>query len=74
MFTYGEIEFLTLARVLVWVQKTYKDADEDCTHNAFNNPGGVFMDLGHGSGKGVLAAALSHPFKSVRGIELLESL
>ena len=37
-------------------------------------PGGVFYDLGHGTGKPALAAALLHDFESVNGIEILESL
>ena len=32
------------------------------------------IDLGHGTGKGVLAACLMHPFESCRGIEILENL
>ena len=35
---------------------------------------GNFYDLGSGSGKGVIAAALIHPFKKCIGIELLNSL
>jgi hypothetical protein len=35
---------------------------------------GKFLDLGSGTGKGCLAAALVHPFESVHGIELLSSL
>ena len=60
VFTYGEIEFVSYYQVFLWIQKTYKDADPDCWHNAFNKPGGVYMDLGHGSGKGILAAAMTH--------------
>ena len=30
-------------------------------------PGGVFYDLGHGTGKPALAAALLHDFESVNG-------
>jgi hypothetical protein len=35
---------------------------------------GKFVDMGSGTGKGCLAAALLHPFDSVVGIELLEKL
>ena len=72
--TYGEIEYKTLSRVFKWIQKFYKDSDPDCWHNAFNVPGGIFLDLGHGLGKGILSATLAHQFKYCRGIELLESL
>lgn len=37
-------------------------------------PGGVFVDLGSGTGKACIAAALLHPFEAVRGIETLEGL
>ena len=37
-------------------------------------PGGVFVDLGSGSGKGILAAALTHNFDKCVGIEILDSL
>lgn len=63
--TYGEIEFRSLCLVFKWIQKTY---------NAFEESGGVFMDLGHGTGKGLLAAALMHEFEQCQGIELLASL
>ena len=56
--TYGEIVFESFGKVLRWIQKNYKDEDSSCWHNAFNNPGGTFIDLGHGTGKVVLAAAL----------------
>ena len=58
--TYGEIEFKSLFQVFKWIQETQKDKDPDSWHNAFNVPGGTFVDLGHGSGKGVLAGALMH--------------
>ena len=36
--------------------------------------GGVFYDLGSGTGKGCLGAALLHPFDAVYGVEILETL
>ena len=72
--TYGEIEFPSFCKVFRWVQKTYKGDDPHCWHNAFNNPGGVFIDLGHGTGKGMLAGAFMHQFESCKGIEILENL
>jgi tRNA G46 methylase TrmB len=62
--TYGELTFATLAVVLRWVART-SDLPER---------GGTFVDLGHGNGKGLLAAALMHPFERVVGIEYLEDL
>ena len=59
-FVYGEVEFNSFFQVFNLIKKVYKDADPECWHNAFNKPGGVFIDLGHGSGKGILAAALTH--------------
>ena len=72
--TYGEIEFKSFFQVFKWIQKTHKDKDPDCWHNAFNNPGGTFVDLGHGTGKGILSGAFMHQFERVWGIEILESL
>ena len=72
--TYGEIEFKSFYQIFRWIQQTFKDTDPDCWHNAFNNPGGSFIDLGHGTGKGVLCGALMHQFEKSWGIELLESL
>ena len=57
---YGEIEFKTFNRIFRWLQNTWKDEDPDCWHNAFNVPGGTFVDLGAGTGKGILSAAFSH--------------
>ena len=37
-------------------------------------PGGTFLDLGHGTGKGILSGALMHQFEKCWGIEILESL
>ena len=34
----------------------------------------TFVDLGHGSGKGILTACLLYPFKKCMGIELLDKL
>ena len=72
--TYGEIEFNSFCLVFKWIQKTQKDKDPQCWHNAFNNPGGTFVDLGHGTGKGILCGTIMHQFERCWGIELLESL
>ena len=72
--TYGEIEFKSFFQVFKWIQSTWKDKDADCWHNAFNVPGGTFIDLGHGAGKGILSGAFMHQFEKCWGIEILESL
>ena len=61
-------------RIFTWIQRTYKDKDPDCWHNAFNNPGGIFMDLGHGTGKVILISPMMHQFDKCCGIELLKNL
>ena len=63
-FTYGEIRYKSLACILKYIQK----------RGDFTKPGGTFVDLGSGQGKGLLAAGLMHSFEKVVGIELLECL
>lgn len=63
VFTYGEIDFACIARVLYDLK----------VHCALPG-GGSFYDLGSGTGKVVLAAALLHNFSSCRGVELLRGL
>ena len=63
--TYGEIHFESLAECFAYIKNKY---------DAFPSAGGTFIDLGHGTGKGVLAACLMHRFEKCMGIELLESL
>jgi hypothetical protein len=59
-FTYGEVEFVHIAKVL------------DIT---LPKAGEVFVDLGCGTGKCVVAAALAYPqLAEVRGIELMRPL
>jgi len=58
-FTYGEITFDSLARIL---------------DQAGTGRGGAFYDLGSGTGKVVIAAALLGNFDKAIGIELLEDL
>lgn len=43
-------------------------------HHVLEKPGGVFLDIGSGSGKAVFAATLIHDFDACYGIEILESL
>jgi hypothetical protein len=60
-FVYGEINFSSFATVLQIIVP-------------YLQRGGVFMDLGHGTGKACVAAALLYDFESVNGVEMLESL
>jgi hypothetical protein len=59
--TYGEISFDALASVLY-------------AHVDLPPGGGVFVDLGSGNGRGVIAACMMHKFYRAVGIELLPSL
>lgn len=62
---YGEVVFAPFKRVI----------DQLIRQNlVLTKPGGVFLDIGSGSGKAVFAAALSHDFDACYGIEILEGL
>ena len=56
---YGEVTLAALAGVLWGLRRP---------------SGGVFVDLGSGSGKGVVGALLVHDWDEVRGVEVLEGL
>ncbi len=58
-YIYGEIDFLSFAELLA---------------KSHAKPGDIFMDLGAGTGKAVIAAALLLPFQQCIGIELLTPL
>jgi SAM-dependent methyltransferase len=58
---YGEVSFKSLGQVL-WSSQLQLP------------PGGIFYDLGSGTGRGCFAATLLHDFDKVIGIELLEGL
>jgi precorrin-6B methylase 2 len=59
-FTYGEVEFASMIPMLDMCEI---------------EPGEVFWDLGCGTGKCLIAAALLHPeLSAVKGVELLEGL
>ena len=62
---YGEISFASYAIAIEKIKNKY---------GGLQMPGGVFYDLGHGTGKPSLAAALLHDFQSCTGIEILEAL
>lgn len=62
---YGEIRFESYAIAIEKIKNKY---------GGLQSPGGVFYDLGSGTGKPTLSAALLHDFDKVKGIELLQGL
>jgi SAM-dependent methyltransferase len=62
---YGEISFNSFAVAVEKVKNKY---------GGLSKPGGIFYDIGAGTGKPALAAALLHDFDEVRGIEILDGL
>ena len=63
--TYGEIEFISVAEIFEFIREEY---------GVFSKPGGVFVDLGSGIGKGLVAGALMHEFEEWVGVEVLDDL
>ena len=61
---YGEIPFTSMEVIF----KTLK------TLNLLPDNGGVFYDLGSGSGRSTIQGALLHNFESCKGIEIMSSL
>jgi len=64
-YTYGELEMDALHLLLNIVKSTYGPLFQGK---------GLFLDLGSGTGKACIAAALLHPFERVVGIEALDCL
>ncbi|ETV92550.1 hypothetical protein H310_13214 [Aphanomyces invadans] len=62
---YGEIDFRHFRTVFASILKR---------HDVLSKPGGVFLDIGCGSGRPVFAAALLHDFDECVGYEILEGL
>eukprot|EP00359_Climacostomum_virens_P001500 CAMPEP_0204898926 /NCGR_PEP_ID=MMETSP1397-20131031/1557_1 /ASSEMBLY_ACC=CAM_ASM_000891 /TAXON_ID=49980 /ORGANISM="Climacostomum Climacostomum virens, Strain Stock W-24" /LENGTH=243 /DNA_ID=CAMNT_0052066817 /DNA_START=2917 /DNA_END=3648 /DNA_ORIENTATION=+ len=62
--TYGELDFISFA-------ETFEVIKRECGQL---KPGGLFVDLGSGTGKGVIAGALLNDFAECWGIELLNGL
>lgn len=63
--TYGELDF-TLVNNLITMLKNQ--------HTRFYAGSGIFLDLGSGCGKACVAAALSHQFAKVVGVETMGCL
>mmetsp|Transcript_14424 Transcript_14424/g.35148 ORF Transcript_14424/g.35148 Transcript_14424/m.35148 type:complete len:242 (-) Transcript_14424:454-1179(-) len=62
---YGEIRFDPYALTMEKIKKWY---------GGLQKPGGVFYDIGSGTGKPTFAAALLHDFDKAYGVEILEGL
>mmetsp|Transcript_13038 Transcript_13038/g.13027 ORF Transcript_13038/g.13027 Transcript_13038/m.13027 type:complete len:106 (+) Transcript_13038:61-378(+) len=63
--TYGEIVYSSIAEVFEFIKEEY---------GSFMKPGGTFIDLGSGIGKGVITGALLHEFEECLGVEILDDL
>ena len=62
--TYGEITFNGMYKIFQKLREL----------GFVETFGGVFVDIGHGSGKCVFAACLCHNFQATYGIEILSGL
>lgn len=73
---YGEITFETIGTVFEKIKRVYGKPGVGASGSAgvLQSRGGVFYDLGSGTGKPVIAAAILHNFDVCYGIEVLEGL
>jgi hypothetical protein len=73
---YGEITFETFGTVIEKIKKVYGLGGVGSSGPAgvLQTRGGIFYDLGSGTGKPVIAAAILHNFDVCYGIETLEGL
>lgn len=73
---YGEITFETLGIVFEKIRKVYGRPFQGTSGQSgvMQNRGGIFYDLGSGTGKGVVGAAILHNFDVCYGIECMEGL
>ena len=73
---YGEISFEAFGVIIEKIKKIYGRPDVGASGESgvLQNRGGLFYDLGHGTGKAVVAAAILHNFDQCIGFEILESL
>ena len=63
-FIYGEINFRAISYILLYLVNKHRLTDKN----------GYFYDMGSGTGRAVIGAALSAPFEKYIGIEYLDSL
>mmetsp|Transcript_26892 Transcript_26892/g.45344 ORF Transcript_26892/g.45344 Transcript_26892/m.45344 type:complete len:295 (+) Transcript_26892:91-975(+) len=73
---YGEITFEAFGTVIEKIKKVYglPGAGHCGPVGVLQSRGGIFYDLGSGTGKPVIASAVLHNFDVCYGIELLEGL
>lgn len=73
---YSEMDFVTIGYIIEKIKKVHGRPNTGASGHSgkLQNRGGIFYDLGGGSGKTTVAAALLFPFDSCYGIECLGSL
>lgn len=73
---YGEISFEAFGVIIEKIRNIYgrQDVGSSGEYGVLQGRGGVFYDLGSGTGKAVSAAAILHNFDQCTGIEMLEGL
>jgi hypothetical protein len=73
---YGEVTFETMGIVFEKIRKVYGRPHQGTSgpSGVMQTRGGIFYDLGAGTGKGVIAAAVLYDFEVCYGIEYLEGL
>ena len=74
---YGEVTFETMGIIIEKIRKKYGKpfvGTSGATGILQGTSGGIFYDLGSGSGKATVAAAILYNFDTCCGVELLESL
>jgi len=73
---YGEINFESFAIALEKVKHRYGLPGQGYSGvtGFMQEPGGIFYDIGSGTGKPVFAAVCIHPFEKAIGVEILEGL
>ena len=71
---YGEIEMKSFALALLKIKYKYglPNVGYSPPEGVMQQDGGIFVDLGSGTGKAVVAAAIVHNFDTAYGIEILE--
>jgi len=73
---YGEINFESFGIAFEKIKKRYglPGTGNSPEKGIMQAPGGIFYDIGSGTGKPTIAAAALHPFEKAYGIEILEGL
>ena len=73
---YGEISFESFEIIFHKIKNLYGIRNEGSSgpEGFLQRPGGLFYDLGSGTGKPCVAAALLHNFERCTGVEILEGL